>query len=1159
MTEQLTASIVRILDAGGAIAGAGFLVSEEHVLTCAHVVARALGLPDDTLEAPHVGVGLDFPLVAPEHVLTAHVILWQPESDVAGLELDGDPPAGARAVCLVTADDLWGHPFRAFGSPAGHDDGVWASGILRGRTAAGWVQIEDVKETGCRVEPGFSGAPVWDDNLNDVVGIAVAAEGRPEVKAAFIIPANVLVRTWPELERILQMPVAPPAKTRIYVSSTYTDLVEHRQRVYDILRKMRYDVIAMEDYVATDKRPLDKCLADVASCDIYVGIFAWRYGHIPPGQERSITELEYRQAGESGLERLIFLLDEDAPWPGSKMEKGAVGEKIKALRQGLMAAHVVQFFKTPEELAGQVAASVAVWAQARLDAEMDSLRDRQAQADRERREMRDRQRVVNLRPLDVTHTFKDRLREVQALCDHLADASVRLVSVVGRGGMGKTALVSRVLADLERGILPVPGEERELPIDGILYLSARSTGLGLERIYADVGRMLGEPAASKLPACWADRDASLAAKVEYLLETMHDGLYLILLDNLEDYLIEDGDIAEEGLRLFVERCLTQPSGARLIVTSREQVRIAAAALHGARSIPLRTGLPEDQAVALLRDLDPQGMLGLRDALEGDLRRAVQLTRGIPRALEVLAGILHRDPTTSLPKLLADEGLFGEQVVEQLVAEGYRRLGEDERRIMEALAVFDRPVDDTAIIYLLHPWLPGLDVRACLRRLASGYFVSVNRVTGEYSLHPLDRDYAYRQLPDDEGPDTYNRRNLELRAADFYAGIRKPESEWHSIEDLAPQLAEFKHRVHAGDYDGACRVLAPIDADYLFRWGHYTRLLELRKKLRDRLTAPDSRATNLDRLGRAYYSLGQVERAIEFFEETLAIARETSDRRGEGYRLGNLGVAYRALGQFERAIKLQEEALTITRETNDRWREGIWLGDIGVGYRDMGDARQAIGCFEQALAIAREIGDRAGEARYLNNLGVAYRILGQVERAIKFHKQALAIAREIGYRRGESYQLLELGRALLAIGSLPEARRRCTESLALDVLATSYQATLALGIVLLRQRDAAAGGTFADAAARCRARLEWTAGVYAPRYALAAALVGNAVCDPRWAQEGERAGLLAPALAEYQRALAICAAPGVVGDALHTLEMIQAAGVAGLEPAFELLESGRGAH
>jgi hypothetical protein len=163
------------------------------------------------------------------------------------------------------------------------------------------------------------------------------------------------------------------------------------------------------------------------------------------------------------------------------------------------------------------------WAQAYLDDRMDEYRAGRDQADRARREMRERQRVVNLRPLDVTHTFRDRLREVQALCEHLADPSVRLVSIVGRGGMGKTALASRVLADLERGVLPVPGEEKELAIDGILYLSARGTGLGLERIYTDVGRMLGEPTASKLAGRWASRDAPLAAKVEYLLESMQEG------------------------------------------------------------------------------------------------------------------------------------------------------------------------------------------------------------------------------------------------------------------------------------------------------------------------------------------------------------------------------------------------------------------------------------------------------------------------------------------------------------------------------------------------------------------------------------------------------------------------------------------------------------
>ncbi len=84
-----------------------------------------------------------------------------------------------------------------------------------------------------------------------------------------------------------------------------------------------------------------------------------------------------------------------------------------------------------------------------------------------------RQRVVNLRPLDMRHTFKGRQREIQALRDYLADARVRFISVVGRGGMGKTALVSQVLGGLEEGTLMIPGKQQGLTIDGILYLGAR--------------------------------------------------------------------------------------------------------------------------------------------------------------------------------------------------------------------------------------------------------------------------------------------------------------------------------------------------------------------------------------------------------------------------------------------------------------------------------------------------------------------------------------------------------------------------------------------------------------------------------------------------------------------------------------------------------------
>ena len=81
---------------------------------------------------------------------------------------------------------------------------------------------------------------------------------------------------------------------------------------------MRHDVIAMEDYVATDQRPLAKCLADVAACDVYVGIFAGRYGYIPPKdnpEKLSITEREFREAVKTSKHCLMFLLHPKASWP----------------------------------------------------------------------------------------------------------------------------------------------------------------------------------------------------------------------------------------------------------------------------------------------------------------------------------------------------------------------------------------------------------------------------------------------------------------------------------------------------------------------------------------------------------------------------------------------------------------------------------------------------------------------------------------------------------------------------------------------------------------------------------------------------------------------------------------------------------------------------
>jgi hypothetical protein len=144
---------------------------------------------------------------------------------------------------------------------------------------------------------------------------------------------------------------------KIYVSSTKVDLDACRTRVSYVIRRFGDLDVAMEHYAAGEIRPLDRCLQDVANCDVYVGIFAWRSGFVPDGYTESITELEYAQAERLKKPRLIFLLDEDAPWPPKWIDKDRTS--IERLRARVSNATVAAFFKTEDGLAAELSASLA--------------------------------------------------------------------------------------------------------------------------------------------------------------------------------------------------------------------------------------------------------------------------------------------------------------------------------------------------------------------------------------------------------------------------------------------------------------------------------------------------------------------------------------------------------------------------------------------------------------------------------------------------------------------------------------------------------------------------------------------------------------------------------------------------------------------------------
>jgi hypothetical protein len=154
---------------------------------------------------------------------------------------------------------------------------------------------------------------------------------------------------------------------KAYISSSFSDLRDYHQVVIDTLELLGFEPRAMEKYSASDEQSLDMCLADVAQCDLYIGIVAWRYGSIPPRNNpdgRSITECEWREAVRLGIQCLFFLSDDQpGKWPYDSPEDYRRAEQ---LREELKREHSLAYFDSPDNLRSAIIQAVSEWA-AKLD------------------------------------------------------------------------------------------------------------------------------------------------------------------------------------------------------------------------------------------------------------------------------------------------------------------------------------------------------------------------------------------------------------------------------------------------------------------------------------------------------------------------------------------------------------------------------------------------------------------------------------------------------------------------------------------------------------------------------------------------------------------------------------------------------------------------
>ncbi len=499
-------------------------------------------------------------------------------------------------------------------------------------------------------------------------------------------------------------------------------------------------------------------------------------------------------------------------------------------------------------------------------------------------------------------------------------------AVLGVGGQGKTALAYEYL----RPHIAGPGQ-----FETVAWHTVRGGGLDLNEL-------------TELLNIQASRNPYETAElVRYALETRPT---LLVLDNFEDAIQEGGTLPLdlEALLKVVGK-FRGPS--QLIITSRE--------LPGGFGIKKHElkGLGAEAGADLLTE---NGLTDPRPKLLEVAHRAA----GHPFALKLLVELVTDSHTgDTVDSLLRQRDLWDAELAERLLGKVWdTRLNEAERNLLQLMAGL-RPPTRRETLLALADGPDDMQLRRMLNGLVGKGMVQVEgdpKNPRGFDLHPLLRRFVLNEkLP----PDQFAARH---HAAIIYfqslIPTLPPQENYgrKSLEQVWPILEAVHHLNELGEYEVALVLFFGEKLHHdLDRFGQATLLIdsyEVWVKLGATPKLPDKgqQGVVLGNLGNAYKDLGQVEKAIEYYQAALLISKEIGDRRGEGNRLGNLGSAYRNLGQVEKAIEYYQAALLIAKEIGDRLNEGNWLGNLGNAYAKRGELARALAHWRRSVEILSEI-------------------------------------------------------------------------------------------------------------------------------------------------------------------------------------------------------------
>jgi predicted ATPase len=443
----------------------------------------------------------------------------------------------------------------------------------------------------------------------------------------------------------------PDQRLRVFVSSTLGELAEERRAVARAISALRLTPVLFE-LGARPHPPRELYRAYLAQSDIFIGLYWQRYGWIGPGMETSGLEEEFELA--RGLPRLLYV---KAPAPGREPRLAGLLARIR--EEGLASYRT---FGTPAELGRLVRDDLAVLLSEQFAAARPSVPPRPAS-------------LRGPRPLPVSTTsLVRRERDIDEVAGLLSLPEVRLVTLTGPGGIGKTRLAVAVGERLRdrfgAGTVFVPLAEITQP----------------ELVMAAVGRAVG-----------ADL-AGAGSPLEALVEQFGDGAWLLILDNLEQVVRAAGDLGE-----LLARC----PGVAMLATTRTVLGLRAEREYPVPPLPL----PADPASAPTGELAASPAVALfvdrARAVRHDFtltqrnaRAVAEISRrleGLPLAIELAAARTRLlDPGALLGRLSRSLDALGTGTVDMPERQRTLRatvgwsvglLDDAERSLLEVLAVF----------------------------------------------------------------------------------------------------------------------------------------------------------------------------------------------------------------------------------------------------------------------------------------------------------------------------------------------------------------------------------------------------------------------------------------------------------------------------------------